>query len=178
MNYRGLLAIVAAGAVGTVLGVAEQVRNGSFEELDKDGKPKFWSLRGKSQIVKTGNGNALKLGGSAYQNLAYYRGGVRDELNQQPYPRKIAYSFTASGKGKLHVDFVRYTDTPDPKAKHGYRRKIHKSTPADKAFFTYVLTEKPQLFSGEYTIKANEWVGFFLIAADAVVDDVSLRLVK
>ena len=45
-------------------------------------------------------------------------------------------------------------------------------------WWTYDLTEKLQQFSGEYTINANEWVAFALHASDAIVGDISLRLVK
>ncbi|MBP5182070.1 MAG: hypothetical protein J6331_03465 [Lentisphaeria bacterium] len=151
------------------------VKNPSFEELDKDGKPKFWALRGKAELVKTEKGNVVKLSKGEAYHLLVYGGG---ELNQKPYERKIAFSFTASGKGKLYFYFVRYTDTPDAKAKNGYTRKIHKNTPEDKASFTFTLTETPQTFSGEYTIKANEWVGIFFNSAEAVLDDVSVRLLK
>ena len=147
------------------------LRNGSFELLDKNGKPKFWSFGKKSKIVKSGSGNAVKVKDRIFQLLAH----PGDELSQKPFERKIAYSFTASGKGKLSVLFYRYTDTPDVKAKHGYRRTHH--TPPGVGG-SYDLTEKPQIFSGKYTIKANEWVGFAIHAADAVVDDVSLRLMK
>ena len=143
------------------------LRNGSFEELDKNGKPKFWVMR-KSQLLKTENGNAIKVIGTAFQYL------TDRELWQKPYERKVAYSFTASGKGKISVYFHRDTDTPDPKAPHGYRRKHHGVDHAG----TYTLKETPQVFSGEYTIKANEWGTFAFIAKEAIVDDVSLRLVK
>ena len=144
------------------------LRNGSFEDLDKSGKPKFWSLRGKSELIKNSNGKAVKVNGNVYQLL------TDRELWQKPFERKVAYSFTASGKGKLYMVFYRYTDTPDPKAKHGYRRKYHGNDSAG----VYTLTDKPQVFSGGYTIKPNEWAGIAFHASDAVVDDVSLRLVK
>ena len=163
-----------APALQTQEAEKNHVKNGSFEELDKDCKPKFWSLRGKAELVKTEKGNVIKLSkGETYHLLAY--GG---ELNQKPYERKIAFSFTASGKGKLYFYFVRYTDTRDAKAKNGYTRKIHKNLPEDKASFAFTLTETPQVFSGEYTIKANEWVGIFFNSADAVLDDVSVRHIK
>ena len=144
------------------------LRNGSFEELDKNGKPKYWEMGKKSEVVKTGVGNAVKINDRAF-NLLYY-----GDLRQKPIERKIAYSFTASGKGKLYAVFYRYTDTADPKAKNRYRRKYHGNDRAE----TFTLTKNPQVFSGEYTIKANEWVGIAFHAADAVVDDVSLRLVR
>ncbi|MBP5183111.1 MAG: hypothetical protein J6331_08815 [Lentisphaeria bacterium] len=148
-----------------------RLRNGSFEDLDKKGNPKFWCLRGKAEIVKTGSGNALKLNKGEAYHLLYY-----DELRQSPGERKISFSLMASGKGKLYVYFVRYTDTRNPKAKNGYTRKIQKRVPED--MFTFTLAENPKLFSGEYTIKSNEWVGLFISGADAVVDDVFVRLLK
>ena len=96
------------------------------------------------------------------------------DLSQKPFERKIAYTFTASGKGNISVYFHRYTNIPDPKAKSRFTHKYHGSVKAK----TFTLTEQPQVFSGEYTIAANEWIGFALYAGDAVVDDVSLRLVK
>ncbi|MBO4305335.1 MAG: DUF4838 domain-containing protein [Lentisphaeria bacterium] len=147
------------------------LRNGSFEDLDKNGKPKFWILRQKAEVAKTGNGNVLKLGKGEAYHLLYY-----GDLHQSPAERKISFSLTASGKGKMYVYFVRYTDTRDPKAKNGYVRKIQKRVPEDT--FSFTLAENPKVFSGEYTIRANEWVGLFISGADAVVDDVFVRLVK
>ena len=144
--------------------------NGSFEELDKKGNPKHWVLRKKSAVVKSGNGNALKICGDAFQNLV----GPKHPLNQKPVERKVSYTFTASGKGKVKVYFHRYTSIPDPKTKSRSTRKyLGSSCPG-----VYTLKEHPQVFSGKYTIKANEWAAFALYADDAVVDDVSLRLVK
>ena len=69
---------------------------------------------------------------------------------------------------------IRYNDTPDPKAKHGYRRIIHH--PAGNGG-TFALTQTPQLFSGEYTIEPNVWIGFrFANQGEAIIDDVSLHL--
>ena len=144
-----------------------QLRNGSFTELDGKGMLKWWTLK-KGEVVKTAAGNAVRINGRVYQLL------IDRELWQKPFERKVAYSFTASGKGKLTVNFYRYTDTPDPEAKSRYRRKSLKSESSG----TYTLTETPQQFSGEYTINANEWVAFALHASDAIVGDISLRLVK
>ena len=69
---------------------------------------------------------------------------------------------------------IRYNDTPDPKAKYGYRRKIQQ--PAGKGGI-FELTEKQRLFSGEYTIEPEVWIGFRFTSQDnAVIDDVSLCL--
>ena len=147
------------------------LRNGSFETLDKKGNPKEWILR-NAEVVKAANGNALKINrGRAFQCLAHYA----DELSQKPYERKIAFSFTAWGKGKLYVRFYRYTDTPDPKAKNKYTRKMHTCP----LIGSYQLKKTPQMFSGKYTIAANEWIAFAFESSDgAFVDDVSVRLVK
>lgn len=142
--------------------------NGSFTELNDKGMPKWWTLK-KGEVVKTAAGNAVRINGRVYQFL------IDRELWQKPFERKVAYSFTASGKGKLTVNFYRYTDTPDPREKRGYQRK--QLSPAGNGG-TYDLTEKLQQFSGEYTINANEWVAFALHASDAIVGDISLRLVK
>ncbi|MBO4304098.1 MAG: DUF4838 domain-containing protein [Lentisphaeria bacterium] len=148
------------------------LRNGAFEELDKKGNPREWILR-NAAVVKSYNGNILKIDakGRAFQCLA----DRTDDLSQRPYERKIAFSFTAWGKGKLNVRFYRYTDTPDPKAKNKYTRKQH-SCPL---IGSYTLKETPRMFSGEYTIAADEWIAFAFESLDgAFVDDVSVRLVK
>ena len=147
------------------------LRNGSFEVLDKKGVPKDWIYRGKSSIVSRSGNNAVKLNKShIYQLLAY------GDVGQKKYPRKISYSFAASGKGDLKIHFYRYTDTTDPKAKNGYRRKIH--SPSGNGG-SYRLTEKTRVYHGSYTIAPNEWVGFaFFAPGEAVIDDVSVRLVK
>ena len=61
------------------------------------------------------------------------------------------------------------------KAKNGYRRTHHKELAKGGE---YQLTDTQQIFSGEYTIAPNEWIGLELIAADALIDDVSVLLVK
>lgn len=71
-----------------------QLRNGSFTELDGKGMPKWWTLK-KGEVVKTAAGNAVGINGRVYQFL------IDRELWQKPFERKVAYSFTASGKGKL-----------------------------------------------------------------------------
>ena len=142
------------------------LRNGSFEKLDENGKPEGWTLREKSELVKTENGNAVRIHGNVYQLL------TDRELWQKPYERKVGFSFTAAGKGKLAVYFYRYTDTPDSKAENHYRRKYH----GNDCTGTFELTETPQVFSGEYTIRPGEWAGIGFQAEDALLDNVSLRL--
>ena len=149
------------------------LKNGSFEDVDKNGNPKYWALRRGASLVKSESGNALKLEGVASYafELIWW-----DELKQSPRERKIAFSFKASGKGSVKVGVFRYTDTKDPKAKNGYRRK---NVGTDFAG-PYQLTEKPQTFRGEYTVRADEWIGFGFLHAPgtAMIDDVSIRLVK
>ena len=148
------------------------LKNGSFDEVDsKTGKVLSWTIRGKNaSIVKNGSSCALKLApGDAYQLLAF------GELGQKKYPRRIAYTFRAKGKGKLFVNFFRYSDKTDPKAKHGYTRTHF---PEHGKGGTFTLSDEMQIFHGEYTIAANEWVAFDFAASDAVIDDLSVRLVK
>ena len=146
------------------------LKNGSFEDLDQEGKPESWFLRGQSSVLKSESGNALKLGnrGDVYQILAY------GALAQSPLERKIAFTFNARGRGTVKVQAFRYTDTTDPKAENGYRRKYH----GTETIGTYPVTEQPKICQGEYTIRSGEWIGFAFSADDeAVVDDVSLRLI-
>ncbi|MBO4632078.1 MAG: DUF4838 domain-containing protein [Lentisphaeria bacterium] len=144
------------------------VKNGSFDDLDQNGKPKFWVMTKDSAVEKSGSGHAVRINGEVSQNLTV------GELKQQPFERKITYSFKASGKGKLAVRFLRYTDTPDPKAKKP-RRKFHKpfSTAA-----TYEVTEQPKIHHGKYVIAPNEAVVFELRGKGILVDEVSIRLEK
>jgi len=145
------------------------VRNGSFDELDENGKPKFWNLGKNSTVEKSGSGHAVRVNGDIHQGLTV------GELKQQPFERKIIYSFKASGKGKLQVRFFRYTDTPDPKEKKRYRRTFHRPYLVTA---TFEVTEQPKLYQGKYTIAPNEWVAFDLVGKGILVDDVSVRLDK
>ena len=145
------------------------VRNGSFDELDGNGKPKFWNLGKNSTVEKSGSGYAVRINGEIYQGLTV------GELKQQPVERKIVYSFKASGKGKLVVRFFRYTDTPDPKEKKRYRRTFHRP---HHITATYEVTEQPKLYQGKYTVAPNEWVALSLVGKGILVDDVSIRLDK
>lgn len=144
------------------------LRNGSFEKLDENGKPEGWTLRGKSEVVTSGTGKAIHLNGNAYQLL------VDRDLFQCPSERKVSCSFTASGKGKLHVLFYRYKDVADPGSEHCFRREYL----GDDLAGSYELTENPRAFSVEYTIRPGEWVGIAFHAGDAILDNVSLRLRK
>lgn len=149
------------------------LKNGQFEDMDKNGNPKYWALRKGALLAKTENGNALKLEGIASYafELIWW-----DELKQSPEERKITFEFKASGKGTVKVGIFRYNDTKDPNAKNGYRRKNMGTDFAGP----YQLTETPQTFRGEYTVKADEWIGFGFLhpTGTAIIDDVSIQLVK
>ena len=174
MKKSNLIFLLALFPLAAVLAAAPQqndtpiVKNGSFEEMNQNGTPKYWALRKGASIVKTDNGNALKLEGIASYAFELIWWG---ELQQGPQERKITFSFKASGEGTVKVAFFRYSDTTNPRSR--------KNMGTDFAG-PYQLTETPQEFKGEYTIKANEWIGFgFLHAPNtAIIDDVSIQLVK
>ena len=158
VNYRGII-------IGTPI-----LKNGTFETLNKKGMPADWAVKNCS-IEANGASNALKLlhSGFTYQLLA---GG---ELGQKPFPRKIRVTFRASGKGTLLVSAQRYCDTRDVKAKHGYRRTNLPTT----GFFKAQLDKKQKLYTCEYTINANEWMGLrFTVPGKkgdfVLLDDVSV----
>lgn len=149
--------------------VPNQVYNGSFEEIDaKTSMAKNWSFSKNSKIIKGEKSNQAKVNGGIHQYL------TASKVWQSSKPRKIQYSFTVSGKGKLSVSFYRYSDVKDPKAKHGYTRKFLPHS-LNKVV---VLTDKPQTVTGTYTIAANEWVALSISALDAVVDDVKVDIVQ
>lgn len=140
--------------------------NGSFEDLNEKGLPKGWGWNGNAhRIVKTGTGNALELHGDFYQSLE------RGALAQGPRPRTFRYSFRAKGPGRLTVHFFRYTDTQTPKAENGYRRKMH--TPHGKGG-TYATTDRWELYTGEYTVAADEWAMLAFQGGNIQIDDVAV----
>ena len=148
------------------------IKNGTFEELDKNGNFTAW-INSNCSIAVNGKNHALKIAhrGFAYQLLA---GGV---LAQKPQTRNIQVTFQASGKGTLLVAAHRYTDTKDGKAKHGYRRKNHPTN----IFYQVKLTGKPRFYTCCCTIKANEWMALrFAIKGGkesfAIVDDAAITL--
>ena len=159
VNYRGII-------IGTPI-----LKNGTFETLNKKGMPADWAVS-RCTVETNGASNALlPYGGFAYQLMA---GGV---LAQKPVPRKIRVTFRASGKGTLLASAQRYRDTRDVKAKHGYRRTNLPTT----GFFKAELGTKQKLYSCEYTINANEWMGLrFTILGKkgdfALLDDVFVTL--
>ncbi|MBO5922977.1 MAG: DUF4838 domain-containing protein [Lentisphaeria bacterium] len=157
-NYRSVV-------IGSPL-----LKNGSFENLNSKGTPENWNSK-NCKIIKNGASNSIRLenGSFIYQFLTH------PELNQQPIARKIKVSFRSSGKGTVNVYAVRYNDTKDAKAKHGYRRKFFST----QQFYKANLSGKQTLHSCEYTINPDEWIalrftvsgkkGSFLILDDVAV---------
>ena len=136
------------------------LKNGSFTDLNKDGKPVSWGINGaNTKIVPEGKGNAVVLKGAIYQLMAH------GALGQKPFPRRLRYEFLAKGPGKASVSFYRYTDTPNPKAKYGYDRKFN---PEGGKGGTFELTDKPRLCSGEYEVPAGEWNAIAINSGDGV----------
>lgn len=146
------------------------LKNGSFDDV-KDGKAQFWNTDKNVEFVKNGNGYSLHYqnGGSCYQLL------TDPALWQSKSPRKISVSLKASGAKTLNLCFLRYTDTPDSKAKHGYTRKF---LPTVK-IAELQLEKEPKIFTAEYTIAPEEWAGLLLGSHfEFTVDDVSVKLIK
>lgn len=140
--------------------------NGSFEDLTDKGMPKGWGWNSLGhKVVKTGSGNALLIRGDLYQSLE------RGALAQSPKPRKFKYSFRAKGPGNLTVQFFRYTDTATPKAEHGYTRKMH--SPHGKGG-VYKTTDTWELYTGEYTVPADQWAMFAFQGGGILIDDVTV----
>ncbi len=164
----------SSGYRGIVIG-SPRLFNGSFEARDKNGKPEHWNVDKGTSVQKISGGNAVRIGSYSHIFQLMY---INPGLAQSKEARKITVSFKASGgPGKLSVSFLRYTDTPDPKEKHGYKRKIHQTENAG----SFDLTPKTKVYSINYTIKPDEWVGlmFSYIGKEntsALVDDVSLML--
>ena len=95
-------------------------------------------------------------------------------LRQAAKPRRLKYSIRASGHGRLNVNFIRYRDTDDRKAKHGYRREqLH---PSGKGG-AYDLQKTVADFKGEYEIAPNEWCSIVVEAegGEAFVEFVSVE---
>lgn len=167
--FAAVFLAVATLSAQAVKAPVNQVLNSSFEMIDaKTSKAKYWNFSKASTIIKGEKGNQAKINGGIHQYL------TANKVWQSSKPRKIQYSFTVSGKGKLSVTFFRYSDTPNPKEKHGYTRKFLPHS-LNKVV---VLTEKPQTVTGTYTIAANEWVALSISALDAVVDDVTVDVIQ
>lgn len=147
---------------------ANLLNNPSFNKLDAKGNPVGWANSKGNTIIKGKKSNQIHIKDRIFQFLTH------KNLWQSAKPRKIQYSFKASGKGKLKVNFYRYSDVKDPKAKHGYTRKFLPGA----AGGTFTLTDKPQEYKGTYTIAANEWAAIAFDAQDAIVDEVNVILMK
>lgn len=165
-----------SGYHGIIMGTP-YLENGSLDVPDpkKPNMPKGWGGHGY-ELVKTTNGHAVKL--PAYSNMQQM---LYMQFFQCPEERKINVSLKASSEagGDLSVSFLRYTDTPDPKAKYKYKRKIHPTETAAK----FKLDGTTRIYETSYTIKPNEWVGLMIFFSGkkgsfAIVDDISLHPVK
>lgn len=148
-----------------VIGAESGVRNGSFDLLGDDGKPRFWALTGKgARVEEVGGGMALHLTGDVcYQYM----------MGQKDVPRQVSYTFRAKGAGTLKTFFYSFTDTPNARARHGYDRRFNKNRDGG----VFELSPEWKSFTSEFEIPANETVGLaFCLAGkggEAYVDDVS-----
>ena len=145
------------------------LKNGSFSDLDKDGKPKFWRFMRNAAVIRQGNTNVLELknGGSCYQLL------TDPALNQSPKARKIKVTFQVTGSGWLDVAFQRYSDRIDSRT--GKSKRSFLPTAHLPRIF---LKEKTQIHTAEYTIRPNEWAGLMFAASDSRISDVAITLEK
>lgn len=146
------------------------LRNGTFEVLQKDGTPAKWFMD-KCKITRHQTSSSIKMspGGYIYQLLA---GG---ELGQKPEARKIKVTFCASGQGVMRVYAMRYSDTRNGKAKHGYTRKFLET----REFYKTDLSARQKTYSCEYTIAPEEWIGLRFVFTGAkentaVLKDISI----
>ena len=148
-----------------VIGAENCVRNGSFDQLGDDGKPKFWALTGSgARVEDVGGGKALHLTGDVcYQYM----------MGQKDAPRQISYTFRAKGSGMLKTFFYSFTDTPNARAKHGYDRRFNKNREGGR----FSLSPEWRSFTAEFEIPANETVGLAFTlegkGSEAYVGDVS-----
>ena len=145
--------------------------NGSFEDVDADGQPKEWSkISAKSRIVRRGGSNALEMNGCSFFQLI-----TRGELNQKPYPRRMSVTYRAKGPGRLSVYVLRYSDAHNPKT-GGYKRSFLPTAGLARVD----LTEEERLYTHEYEIAAEEWVGigFHDEKGPVLLDDVAVKLVR
>ena len=150
------------------------LRNGSFEELDKKGRPKGWSVSSGAAVERSATGcNRIRLpqGQQVWQTMWH------GALKQADRPRRMVYSLKASGTGRVVVSFYRYRDAYDANAKGHNRREMLKP---DATGETFVLTDEMRTFTGEYEVPADEWDSIVLQAAGgtAILDDVSVVPLK
>ena len=158
-NYRDFV-------MGTPL-----LRNGTFEVLNENGTPTNWTMN-KGRILKHRFSHAVKLeyGNYIYQLLA---GG---ELAQQPSARKIRIILNASGSGVLKVYAMRYSDTPDGKAKYRYTRKFIST---QEIGHIYLFSPQQRAYICDYTIRPDEWIGLRFVSTGGknsfvVLDNISI----
>ena len=127
------------------------LKNGSFEELDKNGKPKDWSVSVGAVVEPSATGcNQLRLGNGQQAWQTMWHGALR----QADVPRRMSYCFKAKGRGRAVVSFLRYRDVYDANTKGHSRRE---SLKPDGEGDTFDLTSEMQSFTGEYEIPAGEW---------------------
>ena len=143
--------------------------NGQFAEVNPDGLPKHWTFGSKPSLVKGEKGNVLEL-----RNNTCTQYLLAPELAQSSTARKIKVTFTVSGSQWLDVCFNRYSDTKDPKAPNGYRRKFFPQVKAKRIFLKSEETKQ----SVEYTIAPDEWAGLSFAAPDAKLSDIAVTLEK
>ena len=148
--------------------------NGNFEQLGKGGMPVGWETLGPTNAIRVvrletgGHKVHLGLGAWIYQ-------GLHSELEQSKDPRKVSFSFRASGKGKVYVSFFRYHDTFDPADPK--KRTGRENRPTEIAA-SYDLTDEDKAYFGDYTIRADEWSAISFRGEDVSIDDVSVRLIR
>lgn len=150
------------------------LRNGTFDELNDKGRPKGWSFpNGWTGTAKGRSGIAIKMVPPQVAVQTMWHG----ELSQKPYPRKLKYTFRASGNATAKVGFVRYRDTNDSKAKHGYRREVLKPSGEGGS---YQLSSEAKDYSGEYEVAANEWCSIMISCAkgEMLLDSVNVERIK
>ena len=143
--------------------------NGSFSDLDDNGRPKGWELSGRCEVVSTNGERCVCVRGNVLQSM--WHGALRQSAD----PRRFTYSFRAKGPGKVKISFSRYHDEADPKAKNGYRRTFFPNCAQGGTFET---TGEWAVYSGEHTIAADEWEAICLSAEGVSIDDVSVGPIK
>ena len=146
------------------------LRNGAFAELDEKGRPKSWGLPyGCARIENAAGGNILHLVKGQRVQQTMWHGA----LKQAERPRRLRFSFKASGGGTVQVMFHRYRDTSDDTAPHGYRRK--QITPSGSGG-SFALSPEVREHAGEFEVPAGEWCQIVLAVAggDAAIRTVSV----
>ena len=142
------------------------IDNGSFSELDKKTRfPKGWSENKGKAVTIDGNAAVCIGKGGFLRRILYGSGNERLFMPKQPM--RIRVDFRAWGKGKLNLYFPRYFA-------HGNANNESLGTDVGNG---WTLSNESQVYSVEYTIKANEFVQLMFSATDeAFIDDVSISL--